>query len=114
MLLEVGMIIYEKGAWLSEGLKKYIISRVTEKQAMAKTTNSEIKFVRDIGNKDSICAIGSSGYDRSIYYLETPEIVATYNKETVIRKIKKINLKEVSYDSLCKIYSILSEIEKII
>jgi len=105
MLLEKGMVIYGDNF----GLSKYVIDRVTEKQAVAKVNEGcEIRFDRDIADKNWFHAKGGNeGYRRTSYSIETPEIIKKYKRQTMLSKFSKINGEKLTDEQLEAILGII-------
>jgi hypothetical protein len=106
LLLEVGMKIYCEGM----GLSRYTITRVTEKQAMAKIRDDglEIKFDREVDPIYGFKAKGDKGYGYSTtyYYTETPELIAKWERNKLIRYFNNIDLSKLSVEQLKQILEI--------
>jgi len=101
------MIIYSKTWGL---ISKNQITRVTEKQAIIKINDrSEIRFDREVGDGSYFHARGSSGYDRTSYSIETPEIKAGYEHQSAVSAFKKINTEKLTQDQLSRILLIAEE-----
>jgi hypothetical protein len=107
MNLEVGMRLYC-------GLNRYTISRVTPKRAYIKVNDSyEVEFNRDFKSGcHFIYERGAHGLHRSVYELETPGLIAAFNRGRLVRKAMKINMNILTDDQLNRIMAIGDEVTK--
>lgn len=106
MNLEVGMTLYC-------GLSRYKISRVTPKRAYIKINDSyEIEFNREQNNTAYIKKRGNGdAWNREYYAVETPELIAAYNRDKLVRKAMKINMNILTDDQLNRIMAIVDEVK---
>lgn len=107
MKLEKGMSLWEVRTY-----KKYIITRVTETQAIAERKNItgakyEIRFYREQLNPSHIKPRGSSVYSYDFYSVETPEIVEKYQLRLLRNRITKIDMTGLSSEQMIKMLAIL-------
>lgn len=103
MQLEVGMIVYSDERF--SGVSKYEVVRVTPKQAIVETRYRngnvcETRFKREVKENWPFYAIGDSGYSKTAYYLETPELIAKYHRATLERRYAKIKAAELTDSQL--------------
>jgi hypothetical protein len=107
MNLEVGMTLYC-------GLNRYKITRVTPKRAYIKVNDKcEYEFDREQDDPVFIKKRGVSyGYRTQYYSVETPELIAEYNRDRLISKANKINMNILTDDQLNRIMAIADEVTK--
>lgn len=117
MKLEKGDVLYAR-EYIGSGIRKYTISRTTEKQAICEIQNTignsyEIRFDRDYGDSRYVIAKGDkSGYSRTAYYISTPALNDEYIRYIREYEFSKIDVKKLSLESLCKILNIYKEAVK--
>jgi hypothetical protein len=102
LLLEVGMKIYSQAM----GLSRYTITRVTEKQAMAKIRKDgvEIKFDREVDPLYGFKSKGDKeGWHSRYYYTETPELIAKWERNKLTRYFDNIDPSKLSVEQLTAI-----------
>jgi hypothetical protein len=102
MKLEVGTVLY------TNALEKVTITRVTEKQAMVRFSDSyEMKFDREPRDPKWFHSKGSSGYMRVTYSVETPELKEQYRIKGMRNKIKNVDAEKLTVKQLEEIITIL-------
>jgi len=106
MKLEVGMTLYC-------GLNRYKISRVTPKRAYIQINDRcECEFDREQDDPGFIKKRGSSyGYRTEYYSVETPRLIAAFDRDKLVRKSMKINMNILTDDQLNRIMAIVDEVK---
>lgn len=109
MLLEPGMVVYGQSHY--SGLRRYVIDRVTEKQAIVKISDTaEIRFDSEVGDGTYFHARGeTTGYGREHFAIETPKLKAQYLRAKAIYAFSEIKPINLSDDQLARILAIVAE-----
>lgn len=117
MMLEAGMEIYGEEHF-GKYLRKYTITRVTPKQAIieiCKTDGSlqyDIRFDRDIGDKQYFYAKGEISYTRTCYRPHSLLLQARYEHQLLLAKVGKTDLSKLSVVQLEAIAKIIEGVEE--
>lgn len=105
MKLEIGMNIYSNER-LGGGIRRYTVKKVTEKQAVIEEKYGsgeigEVRFDREQRETFGFYAKGDkTGWNRTVYYSETPELIAQYHREILERKYARIDVKKLTNGQL--------------
>lgn len=107
MQLEKGMNIYAINGMC--GILKYTINHTTPKFAVVKNGNVEIlRFKRDV-NGTLFRSLGGGVWDATHYEIESPDIIERLNRQTLIRKALRVDIKGLSNEQLETIVKMQSQ-----
>jgi len=105
-LLEVGDVLYAHSVYRSR-LEKHNVIRVTKTQAIC---DSGCKFRNKEPNEfSSFTAIGDSGYGRTYYELETPELILQYKRDRLVAEFDGFNPERYKSEVLEQILELIKE-----
>ena len=101
--LEVGDIIYAIDR--SSITDKFTVERVTKTQAIC---NKNTKFRIEPWESGRVKVIGETGWSITSYYLENDNLRQRFKKESLIRRMSKIDWSKVSNELMEQVESILT------